>query len=207
MALLCMQGVLNSPVLVAGAFGAGAAFTGSLMTIASAARIPVFVTQAGQATYVGRIATAHHRHEYERVRRLVTLVAGAVGAMAVLTVLGGVMVGPQLVRVVFGPDYVVGRVTCALVAAGVGVYLIASVANDISVAVGVHGRAAVTWLLAAVAGAVPALMLNDIVLRTTLPMLVGSAVAAAALVPRILRTSRSDAIRPRADDHRVVDPV
>jgi O-antigen/teichoic acid export membrane protein len=190
-ALLCMQGLLNSPVLMAGAFGAGPAFTGSLMAIASVARIPVFLTQAGQATYVGRIATAHHRHDKQVVRRLVVLVAATVGAMALLTLLGAVALGPQLVRVVFGPEFVVGRLTCALIAAGVGAYLIASVANDVSVAVGAHARAALIWLFAAAAGAAPAVVLSDTVLRTTLPMLVGSAVAAAALVPQILRAMRS----------------
>jgi hypothetical protein len=110
--------------------------------------------------------------------------------MAALTVLGAVALGPQLVRLVFGPEYVVGRMTCTLVAAGIGVYLIASVANDVSVAVGAHARAASTWLLAALAGAVPAVALSDIVLRTTLPMLVGSTVAAAIVVPRILRDLR-----------------
>jgi hypothetical protein len=79
-----------------------------------------------------------------------------------------------------------------LVAIGVGAYLIASVSNDVSVAIGAHARAAVTWLLAAVAGAVPALLLHDTVLRSTLPMIIGSAVAAAAVVPRILRIMRSD---------------
>lgn len=191
-ALLCMQALLNSPVLVAGASGAGAAFTGSLMTIVSAARLPIFLAQAGQATYVGRIATAHHRHEQRAVRRLVTLVAGVVGVAAVVTVLGAVTLGPWLVRLVFGSAYVVTGLTCTLVALGVGAYLIASVANDVSVAVGVHARAAVTWLVAAVAGAVPALVLHDIVLRVTLPMIVGSVVAAAAVVPRILRTLGSD---------------
>lgn len=192
-ALLCMQALLNSPVLVAGASSVGAAFTGSLMAIVSATRLPIFVAQAGQATYVGRIATAHHRHEHRAVRRLVTLVAGVIGATAVLTVLGAVTLGPPLVRLVFGSGYVVNRLTCTLVAVGVGTYLIASVANDVSVAVGAHARAAVTWLLAAVAGAVPVLLVHDIVLRSTLPMIVGSAVAAAAVVPRILRTLRSDA--------------
>ncbi|GIF98402.1 lipopolysaccharide biosynthesis protein [Catellatospora citrea] len=191
-ALLCMQALLNSPVLVAGAFAGDAAFTGLLMAIVSAARLPVFLAQAGQATYVGRIATAHHRHDLHAVRRLMTLVAGVVGALALLTVLGAAALGPQLVHLVFGSGYVVDRLTCILVAAGVGLYLIASVANDISVAVGAHGRAAPIWFLAAVAGVVPALLLNDMVLRSTLPMLIGSAVAAAVLVPRILRNLKWD---------------
>jgi hypothetical protein len=76
------------------------------------------------------------------------------------------------------------------------VYLIASVANDVSVAVGAHARAAITWLLAAAAGTVPALVLSDVVLRATLPMLIGSAVAAAAVVPRILRALRPAAAEP-----------
>jgi hypothetical protein len=84
--------------------------------------------------------------------------------------------------------------TCTLVAAGVGLYLIAWVANDVSVAVGARGRAAVTWLAAAVAGAVPAIVVSDIVLRTTLPMIVGSAVAAAAVVPLVMRTLRRTAL-------------
>jgi O-antigen/teichoic acid export membrane protein len=195
-ALMCMQALLNSPVLVAGAFAESAAFTGRLMAIAAVARVPVFLTQAGQATYMGRIASAHHKHDQAAVRRLVMHVARVVGAMAVLTLLGAVTLGPQLLRLVFGPEYVVSRLACTLVAAGVGVYLIASVANDISVAVGAHGRAAVTWLLAAVAGAVPAVVLDDIMLRSTMPMLVGSAVAAAAVLPRIVRALRRDGASP-----------
>lgn len=198
-AMLCMQALLNSPVLIAGAHAAPDVSAGELLAIATLARLAVFVAQAAQASYVGRIAAAHHHQDGARTRHLVELVGGGAVALAALTVLGGSVLGPSLVRLLFGGEFDVTRTECALVAAGVGAYVCASVANDISVALDRHARAGVVWLVATALGATM-LLLDDPTLRATLPLVVGS-VAAGSLIlagAALERPRTNDPKEPRA---------
>lgn len=187
-AMLSMQVLLNSGVIVAGLTGPGegAAAAGELLAVITLARLPVFVTQAAQATYVSRIASSARAKDYKAVVGLVRLIGLVVGALALLTVLAAAVAGPQVVALVFGADYDVSWTSGVLVAAGIGAYLVASVSNDVAVALGAHRRLAVAWLVGLVVAAVIVLVLDDLVLRSTLPLLVGSLIAASLLVPGVI---------------------
>lgn len=189
-AMLCMQLLVNSPMLIAGFICDDPVVAGHLLALTTVARLSVFVAQSGQAVYVGRIAAATFRGDDDVRRRLIRWVAGGIGAVAMATLAGMALVGPPLIDLVYGDGYAVDRLECVLVGAGVAAYLIASVANDLSVALEQHRRAGAVWLLGAAAAMVPVVQVDDPIWRSTLPLLVGSTVAA-ALTLRKLISSRS----------------
>jgi O-antigen/teichoic acid export membrane protein len=191
-AMLCMQVLLNSGIVVAGAAGSGAdaVVAGHLLAALTLARLPVFVLQAAQAAYVARIAGFAHRREHAALRRLLLLIAGVVLAMAGATVAVSAGVGQELVRLVFGPQYEVSQAAVTLVASGIAAYLVASVSNDVAVALGAHRWAGPAWVCALLTAAVVALAVPDLILRSTLPLFVGSLTAAAILVPVVVRRAR-----------------
>ncbi|MBO3101418.1 lipopolysaccharide biosynthesis protein [Cellulomonas fengjieae] len=194
-AMLCMQALLNSGLVVAGAAGTGqdAVVAGHLLAALTLARLPVFVLQAAQAAYVSRIADLAHRREHAALRRLLLMVASAVLAMAAATVLVAAAVGPQLVSLVFGPDYTVSRAAVTLVAGGIAAYLVASVTNDVAVALGAHRWTSPAWVCALLTAVVVAVAVPDLIVRSALPLLVGSLTAAAVLLPVVIRRARPDA--------------
>jgi O-antigen/teichoic acid export membrane protein len=185
-AMLGMQGLLNSGPVVAGLVAgtpALATTAGHLLAALTLARLPVFVTQAAQAVYVAPIAGMVHRGEGDRARRLVTRLAVLVVGAGVLTVVVGTLLGPALVPVLFGPEYEVARGDVVLIVLGVAAYLVASVANDLAVALGRHRRTGPAWVAGVAAAALVAVLVPDLAARVTLPLLVGCVVAGAVLVP------------------------
>lgn len=196
-AMLGMQALLNSGPVVAGLVATGpaaATVAGHLLAAVTLARLPVFVTQAAQALYVAPVAGMVHRGELARARSLVGRLAALVVAAGVLTVVVGVLVGPWLVALLFGPAYEVGPRDVVLVVLGVAAYLVASVANDLAVALGRHRWTGPAWVAGVVVALVVAVVVPDLAVRVVLPLLVGSGVAGAVLVPvvwsSLARTSR-----------------
>lgn len=188
-AMLCMQALLNSGVLVAGR-AADPVAAGHLLAALSLARLPVFVTQAAQAAYVTRIAQiarARQRAPLVRLLGALALAVGAIGAAMLVVALGW---GPAIVRLVFGPEFDLSGTAVLLVVGGVAAYLVASVSNDATVALGGHRWSGPAWTSGAVVGVLLVLLVRDELLRTTLPLLVGAGVAAAVLVPYLVSRVR-----------------
>lgn len=191
-AMLCMQGLLNSGIVVAALAGRGAdaVVAGHVLAAITLARLPVFVLQSAQAAYVARIAALQRRQDRRAVRRILVWLATAVGGVAIATISVAAAVGPFIVRLAFGADYELTRSATTLVALGVGAYLVASVSNDVAVALGAHHRVGRAWVAGACAALVVAVLVPDLTLRTTLPLLVGSVVAAGVLLPVVVSRSR-----------------
>lgn len=186
-AALSMQLLLNSAIVVAGLVGSGpdAALAGQLLTVLVLARLPVFVFQSGQAAYVGRVAARAHSGDRAGLDRLLRRLAGIVAVVAVLTVAVAAAAGPPIIRLVFGAEYDVSRGMTTLVALGVAAYLMTSVTNDVAVALGEDRRLARAWLAGILVAGVVAAGIPDLVLRSALPLLVGSVVAATLLMPAV----------------------
>ena len=192
-AMLGMQVLLNSGPVVAGLVAAapGAATrAGHLLAAVTLARLPVFVTQAAQALYVAPLAGMRSRRDGDGVRALVRRLAAVVLGAGALTVVVGVLAGPWLVPIVFGADYEVGAGDLLVVVLGVAAYLVASVSNDLAVALGLHRWTGPAWLAGVVAAVVVALVVPDLAARVTLPLLVGAGVAGLVLVPVVLLSVR-----------------
>lgn len=180
-AMLSMQTVLNSPVLIASALHDPHVRAGEILALSSLARLPVFVAQVAQAAYLSHIATAVHHDERAKVRVLVHAVLAAVATIAVTTTTLAGTIGPWLLRSLFGSTFSPSSAVCVLVAAGVSLYLCASVTNDVTVALGRHARSGPVWALTLAIGAATAALAPTTLLRATLPLLLSSAAAIAGL--------------------------
>ena len=188
-AAACMQALLNSGTLLAKAFARPdqVALVATLLVTMTVARLPVFVFQSLQATYLTHLASGMHRGEIAAVRRLLALLASAVLVIGALLIVGAALVGPWAVSTFFGARYQVTEPAAVLVATSVAAYMAASVANDVSVAVGAHQRIVLAWPIGLILGGVTALLIPDLTVRSILPLAVGALVALVVLLPGIVK--------------------
>jgi O-antigen/teichoic acid export membrane protein len=180
---VALQTLLYGGVLVARVLAPAGqeAAAGQLLAAITVTRIPVFVFQSLEALVVPRIAELAVRGDVRELvvslRRLVALVAG----LAVLAAVGSAVAGPALVSLMFGSEYAVTHGTMALLGGGTAVFMLAVAASDITVSLGGHARMAGAWVAGLGAGVLSLFFLSDFTLQVTLPLLVGSAVAAVLL--------------------------
>jgi O-antigen/teichoic acid export membrane protein len=111
------------------------------------------------------------------VRRLLALV----GSLAVTAAAGAALVGPQLVRLLFGAAYDVSHTTMGLLGLGTGVFMVAVAASDVTVSLRGHRQVAVGWVAGLAVAALSVLVFQDFLARVTGPLIVGSAVVAVVL--------------------------
>lgn len=142
------QIVLNSPAIVVQVFGTSATratlasfYAGFLVT-----RIPHYVVSPLLSTMLPGFTTSASLDDTARFRRqLITASALSLG-LAPAMALGFGLVGPPALRVLFGPEFHLGRSHFALLAAGVGVFLLADVLHLAMVARGRTIVSALSWL-------------------------------------------------------------
>lgn len=184
-----MQTILNSATVVAKVLAPAGqpALAGRLTAMLTLARLPVLVVQSIQATYVSRLAARHHAHDSDAVRALLRVLAAAALIVALGLVAGAAALGPWAMSVVFGSGYTADRTTVVLVAAGVGVYMIASVATDASIALGRHAVILAAWLGGLAVAILTVVMAPTTVIAATVPLIAGAFVAAAVLAPSLIR--------------------
>lgn len=188
LAASCMQLLLNSAVIVAGTSHGESVAAGRLLAVAVLARVPVFAFQLFQATYVARVAAEAKAGHLAAVGRFVAKLGVVVAACAGLATAVAWLLGPVVVPLIFGASYTVSPGVAALVTAGVGIYLLAAVSNDIAVALGAHRAVAVAWPLGVLAaGAAFALLTGSLEERASWPLIIGGLVAVTLLAPAILR--------------------
>jgi O-antigen/teichoic acid export membrane protein len=145
------------------------------------ARIPLFLFQAVQASLLPKLsALAHAGHLGDfrsGLRRLLIAVAG----LAALGTVVGLVLGPFVVETMF-PDSNLGARTMGLLAAGAGLYMLAMACAQAVIALGGHRDQALGWGMGFCALMLTVLLgADDVFLRVEVGLLVGSAVAFAAM--------------------------
>lgn len=184
---VALQTLLYGGVLVARILAPAteAAAAGQLLAAITVTRIPVFLFQSMEALVVPRIAELAARGDRTGLLAVVRRLLALVGSLAVLAVAGSALVGPQVVSLMFGADYVVAHGTMALLGLGTGVFMLAVAASDLTVSLGGHRRVAIGWTVGLAAAVLSVVVLQDFVLRVTVPLIVGSAVAAVLLAQAV----------------------
>ncbi len=154
---------------------------GKFTTSTVIARVPLFLFQAVQASLLPKLALlvgAGRFHDFRAgFRRLMTAVAG----LGVAAVIGAFLFGPLAIRILFGPDYDLGRRNLTMLAASSALYMLAITTSQAIIALHGHARVAFGWLVGVITFLVVTALGNDLLLRVEMGLVCGSAAAVLAL--------------------------
>jgi O-antigen/teichoic acid export membrane protein len=109
-------------------------------------RVPLFLFGAAEAALLPNLAALARAGRWDEFRsgwvRLLVLVA----ALAVLATGGSFLVGPPVLRLLFGSRFALGRVDLTLLTAASGAYMLTLSIAQTLIALGLHARSAMGWL-------------------------------------------------------------
>ena len=144
-------------------------------------RVPVFLFQAVQAALLPKLsalAGAGRFHEFrDRLRRLLA----AVGVIGVAGVAGAALLGPFLIDILFGDDFVLTRLDLGLLALSSAAFMLAVALGQALIALEGQSRVAFGWLIGVLAFLGITAMGDDLFLRVEAGLAAGSAVAAVVI--------------------------
>jgi len=146
------------------------------------ARIPILLFQAVQAALLpklaGLIGSGRHADFKAGLRKLLMLV----GAVGVLGVIGGYVLGPTAGEILFGNKFKLDATDLALLAAGSGLFILALTLAQALIALMGHSRATYAWIAGNVAFWIVAVAsAHDLFLRVELGFVAGCAISAACM--------------------------
>ena len=147
------QAILNSGVLIVKAETGDDALAALIFAVLMIARAPLQLFQAVSTTllpHLTRLLVREEEAPSDDFRRSVRLTVRACLGFGAATVVGVLLVGPAVMRLLFGPEFDYDRIGLAMVAAGMGLYLAATTVNQAALAQGRARRAAISWAASAV---------------------------------------------------------
>ncbi len=128
----------------------GAAAAGYMFNILLVARAPLVLFQAVAASLLPHLTRLRARADragedafHESLQNTMLLIAG----FAAATTVGVLAIGPQVMQIAFGDGFEYDRIGLAIVAVGMGFYLVAASLNQAALAQGQAHRAAYRWIL------------------------------------------------------------
>jgi O-antigen/teichoic acid export membrane protein len=142
------------------------------------ARVPLFLFQAVQAALLPKLAALVHQGRGIDFRIALRRLTRGVAAVIVVASAGAFFLGPDIVRLFFGPEFELGRRDLLYLAAGSGIYMIAIVYAQALIALEAHSRVAFGWLAGLVGFVVATAAGSDLLLRVEWGLLTGGSVAA-----------------------------
>ncbi|SFL93042.1 lipopolysaccharide biosynthesis protein [Geodermatophilus ruber] len=175
---------------------------GIFISVLVLTRVPLFLFAAIQASFLPGMAALAAEGDTEGFRRRLTLIVGAVSALGVAGLLAIVAVGPWLVRLVYGPEYVTTRADLWPLAAASGLFMLASALAQALISVRGYKASVAGWLAGAAVFLLGLLAPLRLEQRVGLAFLAGSAVAALVLAIAMrlrLRRPLSPAVPVPAD--------
>ncbi|MEL7209811.1 MAG: hypothetical protein AAGK32_16520, partial [Actinomycetota bacterium] len=155
------------------------------------ARVPVFLFQAVQAALLPKLSALAGAGRLREFRQRLGRLLVAVGAIAVAGVVGAFLLGPTIIELLFGADFVIGRTDIALLAVSSGAFMLAVALGQALIALNGQSRVAIGWGTGVATFVVVTALGNDLLLRVELGLAVGSAVAAVVIgTMALLRLNR-----------------
>ena len=153
------------------------------------ARVTVYLFQAVQATILPNLAELAAGGRIEEFRAAVRRVVAVAAVLVVASFLGGLVLGPFVVRLLFGSAFDIGSMTMAVLASASAVYVLAAALNGAALSLGSHRLCAAGWAAGCAALAVALLGPGDLFTRVNTAYALGSCAAALVLLvllPRAL---------------------
>lgn len=188
-ASLAAQGLANLGTVAVRTLGGSVdrAAAGHFMSGLTVARIPLFLFGAVQAVLLPRLARQLAEGRHRSFRRQLATVLAATVALGAAGVVGAGLLGPWVLRLLFGADFSLPRTDLVWLAVSTAVYMVALTFQPAVIALGEHRTNALAWLagLATFAGclALPV----DLLRRVELALTLGGLVTACVLGWRTVR--------------------
>lgn len=185
---LMMQVLVNvAPVIAKVAPGEAPGAAGHYLGGLMLARMPLFLFAAVQAALLPGLAHTVADGDRGALRRqlrsLLALIALGMGAFTVIMA----TVGPQLVQLLYGDGFRLGRTDLVLMTIGTAAVMLAMVAGAAVIAVGAYAVAAAGWTVAVIVLALVLLAPGGLFLRLELSYLAGAVAALVIQLGALLR--------------------
>lgn len=149
--MACEQTILNAAPFIANSTAGGAAAAAAVINILVIARAPMQLFQSVSTSllpHLSKLRAAEDCAEYRKSVRVTLMAIGGVASVGAVVML---LVGPELMKLVFGEQYEYGRVGLVLITVGMGIYLSAATLNQTALAAKRTGAAVCCWLVATAA--------------------------------------------------------
>jgi O-antigen/teichoic acid export membrane protein len=143
--------------------------------------VPLFLFQAVTAALLPRLSALHSRAalaEFQRTLLRLLMFVAALGAVAIAGVL---VLGPTLLRLVFGPNFLLSRQDLALLAASCVALMAAQALGQGLIARASYRGVVAGWLVGVAAFFAVVVAVHPLLLRVELGLVVGGLAAAAVL--------------------------
>ncbi len=150
----------------------------------------MLVYQVAQVLYLPRMSRARSEGRLGDARRLLVVALGLAALAGVATVLVMTLAGDWITTLFFGPAFVADPAARLWIAVGVACFLLALILSDTGIAWGGHSLVVRSWVIGVAVGLLTAALVRDTVLAVTLPLVVGSLVAALQLGVGVQRRLR-----------------
>ncbi len=149
--MLAEQTLINAAVLTTDATAPDGAAAGYVFNALLIARAPLQLFQAVQGSLLPHLAGAHALADAAAFRRAIRVTVLAIAGFAAAVAAGLALLGPWVMDLLFEDGATYGRWGLVLVAAGMGLHLVAGTLNQAALARERAGAAAAAWLASAAA--------------------------------------------------------
>jgi O-antigen/teichoic acid export membrane protein len=147
--MLSEQALLNAAVLTVYATSSQA-LAGIVFNVMLIARAPLQLFQAIQTSLLPHLTGLEAKEGHVAFARAIRLTVVAIAGFAAAVALGLLIIGPFVMRHLFGQHYAYGRFGLALIGVGMGMHLASGALNQAALARNRARAAATCWLIAAV---------------------------------------------------------
>ena len=190
---LCAQLLLNGPPVLIPALAQNeleVTRAGQFLAAFTLARVPLFLVVPLQTALLPMLSALLHSGDRAALRRVLGLLAVALVGLGVAALVLGYYVGPLLVGLIFGEEYVLGGRDVALLAVGVAAHIGLVLVTQVLVAAVRHRLVAWAWLSGVVVAAAVLFAVPDLLLGAELAFLAGSTVGWLVATLLVLTTGR-----------------
>ncbi len=163
---------------------------GSFLNGRVIAFVPLFLFQAVTAALLPRLSALRSRGAHAEFRRTLGRLLLLVAALGTVAIVGSLLVGPAVLRLVFGPEFTLSSRDIALLAASSATLMAAQALGQGLIARSAYRGVVAGWLAAVGAFFVVVFAVHPLLLRVELGILSGglaAAVVLAALQPDLWR--------------------
>jgi O-antigen/teichoic acid export membrane protein len=174
---LCAQLLLNGPPVLIPALAQNeleVTRAGQFLAAFTLARVPLFLVVPLQTALLPMFTALLYTGDRAALRRVLAGLAVGLATLGAAALALGYFVGPLLVGLIFGDQYVLGGRDVALLAVGVAGYIGLVLVTQVLVAAVRHRLVAVSWLAGVVVAALVLFTVPDLLLGAELAFLAGS---------------------------------